>query len=52
MWPSSHQELPKTYPQVCGIDLGMDELLIFDDMLNREGVETTLDMYVSLPHIL
>ena len=32
------------------MDTGRDELLIYDDMLKSEGIETILDLYVGLPH--
>ena len=52
IWPTAlgHTGFPKTYSQVCGMDLARDELLIFDDMLKSEGVTTRLDLYPGLPH--
>ena len=52
IWPTeaSHAGMPKTYSQVCGIDTGRDELLIYDDMLKNEGVQTRVDLYPGLPH--
>ena len=32
------------------MDTARDELLIYDDMLKSEGVETKVDVYVGLPH--
>jgi acetyl esterase/lipase len=59
IWPSvegkdfgqyGHRDLPRTYSQVCGVDGGRDELLVFDDILKNEGVPTRLDLYPGLPH--
>lgn len=51
LWPTGHKDMPKTYSQVCGMDTGRDELLIYDDMLKHEGVKTRLDLYPGLPHV-
>ena len=50
IWPTetNHKGLPKTYSQVCGIDTGRDELLMYDDMLKSEGIKTRLDLYPGL----
>ena len=51
LWSRGHGRLPRTYSQACGMDTGRDNLLIFDDMLKNEGVETRLDLYPGLPHV-
>jgi acetyl esterase/lipase len=33
------------------MDTGRDELLIYDDMLKGEGVETKVDLWPGLPHV-
>ena len=52
IWPTEagHEGFPKTYFQVCGMEPSRDEVLIFDDMLKSEGIETRLDVYAGLPH--
>ena len=50
LWPEGHKGLPKTCSQVCGMEASRDEVLIFDDMLKGEGVETRVDLYEGLPH--
>lgn len=45
-----HKGMPRTYSQVCGADTGRDGLLIYDDMLKSEGIQTRLDVYPGLPH--
>lgn len=47
---SGHENLPRTYSQVCGCDTARDELLIYNDLLRIDGVETRLDVYPGLPH--
>lgn len=50
IWPSRQQGLPKTYFQVCGMDVLRDEGLIFEQVLAENGVETKLDLYPNMPH--
>ena len=50
MWSTGHAGMPRTYSQICGIDTARDELLIYDDMLKCEGIDTKVDLYAGLPH--
>lgn len=52
LWPTElgHQELSKSYFQVCGAEVSRDEVLILHDMMKREGIPTQLHLYVGLPH--
>ena len=50
LWKSGHADLPRTYTQICGIDLCRDENLILEDMLKKDGVQTRKDVYAGLPH--
>lgn len=51
IWPTGHDNLPKTYFQVCGMDILRDEALIYEQVLREGGVETMLDVYPGMPHI-
>ena len=49
--PVSHQGLPATYFQVCGLDILRDEALCFERELRTEhGTKTKLQVYPGLPH--
>ncbi|KAF4338009.1 sterigmatocystin biosynthesis lipase esterase STCI [Fusarium beomiforme] len=52
IWPTGHHDLPRTYFQVCGMDILRDEDLIYEQVLREDsGVETRLDVYPGMPHI-
>ena len=50
LWPSGHEDLPRTYLQTCGMDINRDEGILYADLLQRAGVETKLDVYPGCPH--
>uniref|UniRef100_A0A093V0H6 AB hydrolase superfamily protein B1A11.02 n=1 Tax=Talaromyces marneffei PM1 TaxID=1077442 RepID=A0A093V0H6_TALMA len=51
IWPTGHAGLPRTYFQVCGMDIVRDEDLIYEQLLREENrVETRLDIYPGMPH--
>ncbi|RBR26997.1 uncharacterized protein FIESC28_00265 [Fusarium coffeatum] len=52
IWPTGHHDLPKTYFQVCGMDILRDEDLIYEQVLREDnGIETRVDIYPGMPHI-
>ncbi|KAM0338117.1 hypothetical protein ACHAPU_011445 [Fusarium lateritium] len=52
IWPTGHHDLPRTYFQVCGLDILRDEDLIYEQVLREEnGIETKLNVYPGMPHI-
>lgn len=47
----SHENLPPTYFQICGMDVLRDEALIYEEILREEcGTQTKVDLYKGLPH--
>jgi acetyl esterase/lipase len=47
----SHQKLPPTYFQVCGLDPLRDEALIYEEVLREDcGIKTKVHLYKGLPH--
>lgn len=52
IWPTGHHGLPKTYFQICGMDVLRNEALIYEQVLQEDnGIETRLDIYPGMPHI-
>ncbi|KAH7174300.1 Alpha/Beta hydrolase protein [Fusarium flagelliforme] len=52
IWPTGHHDLPKTYFQVCGMDILRDEDLIYEQVLREDNeIQTRLDIYPGMPHI-
>lgn len=52
VWRSGHQNLPRTYFQVCGMDSQCDDALIYERILRLEcDIETKLDVYPGMPHV-
>ena len=50
IWPTGHKGLPKTYLQICGMDVLRDEGLIYEEELKENEVDTKLDIYPGMPH--
>ena len=51
VWPTGHQSLPRTYVQVCGRDRNRDEDILYEEVLQKAGVPTRIDIYKGLPHV-
>ncbi|KPI37865.1 AB hydrolase superfamily protein B1A11.02 [Cyphellophora attinorum] len=51
IWPSGHNNLPRTYFQIAGSDPLRDEGLIYEQILREDcGIDTKVDLYPGLPH--
>lgn len=49
--PSGHNGIPRTYLQVCGLDVLRDDSMVYERILREEaGIATRLDLYPGLPH--
>ncbi|KAK4496327.1 hypothetical protein PRZ48_012307 [Zasmidium cellare] len=48
--PLEHAGLPRTYIQACGADINRDDGILYNDLLQRHGVETKLSVYEGGPH--
>lgn len=46
----SHEDVPPTYVQVCGMDPWRDGGIIYTEELAKVGVQTKLKVYAGLPH--
>ncbi|KAK4244873.1 Alpha/Beta hydrolase protein [Corynascus novoguineensis] len=48
---AGHKGMPRTYFQVCGMDVNRDDGLIYERVLREEcGLPTRLDLYSGFPH--
>ena len=51
-WHTGHKGQPRTFLQVCGMDIVRDDSLIYEKALREEaGVETMIKVYPGWPHI-
>lgn len=51
-WPTGHVGLPRTYFDICGLDIVRDDSLVFEALLRDEcAVETRSNVYPGMPHI-
>jgi acetyl esterase/lipase len=50
LFPTGHENLPRTYLQICGMDPLRDDSIIYERVLQECGVETRVSMYPGLPH--
>ncbi|KAJ7623551.1 alpha/beta hydrolase fold-domain-containing protein [Roridomyces roridus] len=46
----SHAGLPPTVLQICGMDLLRDEAILYNKLLQEEGVKTKMTLYPGVPH--
>lgn len=51
IWPTGHGDLPRTYLQICGMDVNRDEDLIYEEVLKENGIPTKSNIYPGMPHI-
>lgn len=51
LWPSGHQNLPRCYHQVCGLDVNRDENILYEELLRKNGVQTRINVYPGLSHV-
>ncbi|KAJ7623526.1 Alpha/Beta hydrolase protein [Roridomyces roridus] len=46
----SHAGLPPAVVQICGMDLLRDEAILYNKLLQEEGVKTKMTLYPGVPH--